>query len=52
LGFRIETFDEKIVTEVMFRLTRWPAVPLKEAVEVPPELGTETATEEPPATIV
>jgi hypothetical protein len=51
-GFRIETFDEVIVTELIRRLIRWPAVPVKLAVEVPPAFETATVTAAPSGSMV
>ena len=51
-GFRIEIFERVIVTLLIQRLMRWPAVPAKVAVEVVPYGVTVTTTAEPPGTIV
>jgi hypothetical protein len=50
-GFRIDTFVDVMVTFVMLRLMRWPAVPVNVAFDVVPAVVTLTTTAEPPGTI-
>ena len=51
-GFRIETFDDMIVTFVNCRLTRWFSAPVNVPVDVLPDVEIVVVTDAPPGVIV
>jgi hypothetical protein len=51
MTFVLQHADVPIVTAVISRLTRWPAVPSNVTLATSPAVSTVTATEGPPGTI-